>query len=401
MAKFLKKESGEITLFALISMTVMVLGIALLNKISQEPQDLRSQAASSCIAVTGIDTNPQPPFAKGANFDCNVTVEESGANSSSIACGLSVNGSWPQNICPSDTNFGGWSGSTATFHCTMPNDVDTNATLKMIGFDFSSGCGAFTDKAKSKDISQATTPTPTITPGGPTLTPTITPGGPTLTPSPTATLTPTPTPTETPVPPECSMDNLKKLFDQLLASKDINEIKELFSKLFDCIWTYGNSFGIKTKPCLPPNCDFDPSKTDNIVQNRKCLVHDTGPCAVKNLIGTFQTQEAAEIASKICDHESRGLVNVDTNKACLTTDKHEYSVGNFQINIWNDTDNCPKNMQPAFFPKDPYCVPNKNANDCEAYYKVPQNNIKRAYELSKGGTDWSTHWGQAVIDCKL
>jgi hypothetical protein len=57
-----------------------------------------------------------------------------------------------------------------------------------------SGCPVFSSSFFDETIQACPTPTPTITPGGPTLTPSLTP---TITPTPTGTLTPTPTSTGT------------------------------------------------------------------------------------------------------------------------------------------------------------------------------------------------------------
>ncbi len=118
----------------------------------------------SCIPISSVATHPGI-VSLGGDFDCKVTVI-SGAGSGSVACGMSVNGSWPQNICPSDTRFKGWSGNTATFGCTLPSDTDTKANLKMVGFDFSQACGPSKGVQIPLQIQGVTPPdsTPTATP---------------------------------------------------------------------------------------------------------------------------------------------------------------------------------------------------------------------------------------------
>lgn len=164
----------------ILAVVLLLASIAILLSYFRLNQDIRSNAETSCITVTDIKTVPNPPIKNGDSFDCKVTVESSGANSSTIACGLSVNGSWPQNICPSDSKFKGWNGNVATFGCTLPVDLDQKAELKMVGFDFSSSCGPTGDKAKSLVLQEKSTDTSPTPASSPTPTPTINPANCTL-----------------------------------------------------------------------------------------------------------------------------------------------------------------------------------------------------------------------------
>lgn len=179
----------------------------------------RPAYAATCTAIASVNTLPADTLTIGETFQCHVTIA-AGGQKKNIACGLSVNSGWPRNICPADTNFIGWSGNTARFNCTMPDDVEEADQLELVGFDFSAGCGPNTGNrlliqsaAADEETPQPTagqlTATPTKTPVMPTLSPTRTPtrqpttppGQPTYTPIPTqrpAPKTPTAIPTKTP-----------------------------------------------------------------------------------------------------------------------------------------------------------------------------------------------------------
>ena len=79
----------------------------------------QSYAQSSCATITTISTDqttitPQQPF------KCNVEVSPQFAGSETIACGISINGEFPTDFCPSDEFFGGWQGNRAQFNCVLP-----------------------------------------------------------------------------------------------------------------------------------------------------------------------------------------------------------------------------------------------------------------------------------------
>lgn len=404
-----KTQSGEITLFALISLAVIVLATVFINRTTPTSQDIRSKAATTCISVTNVDTNPQPPMTKGSNFDCNVTVD-GGANSPWIACGLSVNGGWPLNICPSDGGgFGGWSGNTANFHCTMPGDIDPNATLKMIGFDFSSSCGPFTDKAKSKVITIPTPsptagPSPTTDPNAPT--PTITP-----TPDPNA---PTPTPTTSAgrpsptTPPAALRDGvlcprpvMDSIIQKIAAGQQLTDEDQAFFEA--CVAVCSNP-GIQVCTSL-----WIPSDNYKFT-NTQCspVLNPANKCSVQYLMtaGPFKNLEAATKASIICKNESGGNEEIISKLNCLNElpqDRtNEYSIGLFQINLVNP-ENCPIVTYPIFkthIANPPSCTKFEksdgdkyyNLDRCVTYQQNPITNMSRAYELSYSGTKWSDHW---------
>lgn len=130
------------------------------------------------------------------DFVCKVEVGSGYANSRNVACGVSINGEWPNNYCPSDTNFGGWNGNTATFNCVLPtSDLITKAnSIELVAYDFRSECGPQTGKRVTMYTKGQNTPTPvTSVTTGPSMTPgttSITPGASTV-----------PTPTSNPTPP--------------------------------------------------------------------------------------------------------------------------------------------------------------------------------------------------------
>jgi hypothetical protein len=100
-----------------------------------------AQAQSGCAEITSVSTNVSSIKA-GEKYDCTVTVG-SGAGSRSIACGISFNGGWPYDYCPSDEFFEGWSGSNARFGCVFPNTNFSEEITKveLVGYDFQEGCG--------------------------------------------------------------------------------------------------------------------------------------------------------------------------------------------------------------------------------------------------------------------
>lgn len=110
-------------------------------------------AQSGCATITSVSvtTSSLDPNSNNS-FDCSVGVDDRHAGSRTIACGISINGSWPQNYCPSDTNFKGWNGSTAKYGCTVPSGaVASSDKVEIVGFDFAGDCGP--DGGKKEAIS--------------------------------------------------------------------------------------------------------------------------------------------------------------------------------------------------------------------------------------------------------
>ncbi len=126
-------------------------------------------AQTACVQISNLRTAGSIEI--GKEFQCLVTADQ--PNSQNVACGIRVNNaSWPENFCPSDTNFGGWNGNVATFNCTLPvrNDLNNNPKLELVAYDFRGGCGPETGKTISISLS-STTPAPTQG-SGPTPVPT-------------------------------------------------------------------------------------------------------------------------------------------------------------------------------------------------------------------------------------
>ncbi len=142
------------------------------------------------------------------------------------------------------------------------------------------------------------------------------------------------------------------------------------------------------------------------------LAPEGNPCAASNLLPYFDNDPAkADIASRICYRESRGRPDA-LNDGCTDNPKrhNEYSVGLFQINLFARDSLCrelsPTGENPFL---DPYnyktgggdaCVRKQSLLDqCRAFW-TSQNkkcdtgdglmdcNIRLAYVISKGGTNW-------------
>src|SRR3989344_9480471 len=131
-----KKGFSAISILFIGALALFTIAASLTNKTKIQ---LNAQT-SSCIPIISVSTS-KSTVDIGECFDCLVNVS-SGGGSSNIACGLSQNGGWPQNICPSDVaytgcaGFKGWVGNTATFGCQMPTGTSTTASLEIVGFDF-------------------------------------------------------------------------------------------------------------------------------------------------------------------------------------------------------------------------------------------------------------------------
>ena len=99
-------------------------------------------AATDCARIEKVEVDVKQviPF---AFFKCITTVDAPHVGSPTIACGISFNGEWPENICPSDSNFAGWKNNQATFNCTFPYATipESMKTIELVAFDFRYGCG--------------------------------------------------------------------------------------------------------------------------------------------------------------------------------------------------------------------------------------------------------------------
>ncbi len=149
-------------------------------------------AQTGCVQIQNVQVRGTVEM--GKQFECLVTADT--PSSPNVACGIRIGdlNQWPNNYCPSDTAFGGWSGNTATFRCTIPqrSDITANTQAQLVAYDFRSSCGPQTGKTQLITINtggqQGGTPAPTQGTG-----PSPTPGGNT-TPQPTTPVQNTPVP---------------------------------------------------------------------------------------------------------------------------------------------------------------------------------------------------------------
>lgn len=111
-------------------------------------------AQEGCAQIQSVSLSSSIRVDQSGTIECKVEVDGGHAGSHWIACGFSVNGSWPQNYCPSDTNFLGWNGNTASFRCDIPaNAFKSQDNVEVVGFDFSNNCGPDTGKRKQVETS--------------------------------------------------------------------------------------------------------------------------------------------------------------------------------------------------------------------------------------------------------
>jgi hypothetical protein len=73
------------------------------------------------------------------------------------------------NFCPSDSNFTGWNGNTATYNCNIPQgEVREGDDIDVVGFDFSSNCGPETGKKLRVTVERSSSsPQPTSSQSNP------------------------------------------------------------------------------------------------------------------------------------------------------------------------------------------------------------------------------------------
>lgn len=122
----------------------------------------KTEAQTSCaqinsIQIDTIEIQPQKIF------KCDVEVLSEFAGSPNIACGVSFDGAWPTDFCPSDEFFGGWQGNKARFNCVLPQkNIDTGTKIEVVAFDFRESCGPKTGKSIAINVKRdpSTTPSP-------------------------------------------------------------------------------------------------------------------------------------------------------------------------------------------------------------------------------------------------
>lgn len=137
-----------------------LLMVVFLASISITTQKANAQTCAKVVSVTLLGKSS---VSYNAPFDCIVTVENpTTEQKKNIACGISINGEFPKNYCPSQTDgnysfFGGWQGNEAYFHCVLPNtdDVAKATKLELVGDDFSPGCPQQTRVAIPLTVNQS------------------------------------------------------------------------------------------------------------------------------------------------------------------------------------------------------------------------------------------------------
>ncbi len=99
------------------------------------PASVSAQSGCAQIESVTVDTST---IRSGQPYKCQVNVAPGSAGDRSIGCGVSFDGGYPLDFCPSDQFFGGWSGNTATFNCVFPNTNISSSIKKveMVGWDF-------------------------------------------------------------------------------------------------------------------------------------------------------------------------------------------------------------------------------------------------------------------------
>jgi len=130
---------------------------------------LPGNAEAGCAEILDIRINVNE-ISSGKPYSCEVQVDSGSSGSRTIACGVSFNGGYPMDFCPSDQFFQGWSGSTARFNCIFPNTriAGETDTVEMVGWDFDSGCDVANGKRKRVTLVRVDTesPDPEGTPSG-------------------------------------------------------------------------------------------------------------------------------------------------------------------------------------------------------------------------------------------
>jgi len=178
---------------------------------------------------------------------------------------------------------------------------------------------------------------------------------------------------------------------------------------------------------IPPNCFCKITS--------ECTAVTSGSCSVSNLEKYFEDRITAEMASRICNVESKGNEKLDssTDKCYYDPSKRAFSGGLFQINVRRnslDGKNCPNafagasisdagflgwmqqkfsslynSLKEAFLGKireeDFACkiIDDPLYLSCINAAKTADINIKKAVEMSNNGTDWSK-WGANSV-CKF
>lgn len=115
-------------------------------------------------------------------------------------------------------------------------------------------------------------------------------------------------------------------------------------------------------------------------------------CSIENLSKYFPPDQARN-ASIICNRES-GSNLLAKNAGCLTGKSADYSIGLFQINMLV---HCPGAFS-SYTINPPSCTIDDESElaACETKFRDPEENIKKAVELSQNGTNWGP-WSAAKV----
>lgn len=109
-------------------------------------------AQTGCAQVQAVRVSPKT-VEKRQKYTCEVDVAPESVGSKNIGCGISFDGGYPRNFCPSDITFKGWNGNTAVFECIFPEGNFTAEKIEAVGWDFT--CDAEKGKRTSLTLIQS------------------------------------------------------------------------------------------------------------------------------------------------------------------------------------------------------------------------------------------------------
>jgi hypothetical protein len=98
-----------------------------------------ASAQVQCAQIQNVEYTAPTETDGQLNFTCKVTVAIPFSGSPNIACGMRINGGFPNNVCPSDSQFEGWNGNETDIGCQM--NSSTTGTKELVAYDFQPGCG--------------------------------------------------------------------------------------------------------------------------------------------------------------------------------------------------------------------------------------------------------------------
>ena len=136
--------------------------------------------------------------------------------------------------------------------------------------------------------------------------------------------------------------------------------------------------------CVPINDDSSYCSVSNLEQKLREYIIDTNSTPISDQ----ELTKRATQASIICNAESGGNPNA-LNDGCISGKTVDYSVGLFQINLL--AHNCPEYFSFTWDP--PWCSINQpytkiDVESCAAPLLNPDENIKKAFQISGAGSNW-------------